>query len=1410
MKKTFIILIALVSTNILSAQSLWELDSTITPLHIKIDSIFANVDLSTMQTNFLIDKSFLAQDPQVHNGVISEMNKMDKFKFQSLYYTMMFANKLPYPNMTPFESILPNINLHNTLNTTSIGIMAWDYDRIKSSALEDSLLRTDGSYLYSIPFQASPFEKKRMFAASIFKHSFDTSDITFTLKNQFTFSNINEQIASINIDFGDGNGYVNITPEFNYNIHYSNTGKKVITVKLILTNQTELNSETYVYINRLCPSCFKNIQDLTSLYLNFAEPEEVFTIPMEANEAYLGKKGKANVTIAYGCGNRGIRKPLIIVPGIDHKQLEELEPEQVADFESFVGWLRRAPNDLMNNLQFEGYDLIYIDYEDGADYIQRNAKLVESVIQWVNTQKINNGSTEPTSILGISMGGVVARYALAEMESNNQIHDVEKFVSFDAPHNGANIPLGAQAMLWHAYDTDIKTGFFFPIRKLHKIIPQIELAEGMLSNPATRQLLLHHLYSVDGQSEQSLRTTFMLELNSLGWPSQISSRGIKIDNISISSGNGSGTSGNQGFNAGDKMLEVNSNTFTILPLPMALLYSILGTGFITNGDVWAMPSFSSSRDKVYSGFFGITVVNPMFVSLFSKRNFKVRFARDIDNAPGGISPFGLNDINNANIGNQVILHNPNFCHIPSISSADLKSPFSNNLYHDINSSWNGTNWSNNQSEVDKYLSGFREELDVNGNPLLVPENQTHCDWTDHNSRFFIFNALNSPLFPHTSNNSSNIDNFIFNFGGNSGNRLSSCVISNGGEININSNTAIGFSNLANPLSPPANGSFFSVRTNGSNCNGNVIVEVRPNSALIIGDNSTNNTGELIIGQNDRLILEAGSKLVVNNNSKLIIEEGAILDFRGDAEILLQGENALIEVRGTLELGVSSNFTVSKGSANTHGYIKFITVPNAINNARISTNGTNSTIILEGNGRGSNKILEIEGPLVIPNSILDANNYVSSVIIKNTSVEIDNNGSLDIGNSNSEISYVLIKRKLPNTINANGLITHGQSNLQIDNVMFNDLLTGITVPNPNLLNPLLVTNSFFNDCENGIISNNSSIEINDCHFEDCGNGLLLNQPNSDCIVNNSRFSFCDIGVHLDNTNSNYPYFFISNSSFYLNTIGCEVKKTNLNISCTNFMSNNIGLSADEGSLNLSTSNTFTGTKTTLTAGNNTFINNHQSSVSLSNFVMLYINNGYNNFFRTYGGLPVNYIVGSVAYSSLTHSIVPLHPLLANNNYWNPAPSPNLNSNLTDYYNLIFPFPGGGSTTQNQMSGNMLTAYNDLCYFHTTPCLDCERKTYTNTLKNENVINGFNISTYPNPINTEVNINIEQSIFSSETDDIKTKEYNVILYTIDGKELINSNIKGNKVQLNTKQYANGIYFLKVSNLNYSKTIRIIIEN
>jgi hypothetical protein len=128
----------------------------------------------------------------------------------------------------------------------------------------------------------------------------------------------------------------------------------------------------------------------------------------------------------------------------------------------------------------------------------------------------------------------------------------------------------------------------------------------------------------------------------------------------------------------------------------------------------------------------------------------------------------------------------------------------------------------------------------------------------------------------------------------------------------------------------------------------------------------------------------------------------------------------------------------------------------------------------------------------------------------------------------------------------------------------------------------------------------------------------------------------------------------------------------------------------------------------------------------------------------------------------------------------------------------------------MSGNMLTAYNDLCYFHTTPCNDCERKTYTNTLKNENVINGFNISTYPNPINTEVNINIEQSIFSSETDDIKTKEYNVILYTIDGKELINSNIKGNKVQLNTKQYANGIYFLKVSNLNYSKTIRIIIEN
>lgn len=82
-----------------------------------------------------------------------------------------------------------------------------------------------------------------------------------------------------------------------------------------------------------------------------------------------------------------------------------------------------------------------------------------SYIQYVNGKLKDNASTERLVIMGLSMGGLISRYALAYMEKKQAKailladkgqwkHNTRIWVSFDAPHLGANIPMGTQANIW--------------------------------------------------------------------------------------------------------------------------------------------------------------------------------------------------------------------------------------------------------------------------------------------------------------------------------------------------------------------------------------------------------------------------------------------------------------------------------------------------------------------------------------------------------------------------------------------------------------------------------------------------------------------------------------------------------------------------------------------------------------------------------------------------------------------------------------------------------------------------------------------------------------------------------------------------------------------------------------------------
>ncbi len=134
------------------------------------------------------------------------------------------------------------------------------------------------------------------------------------------------------------------------------------------------------------------------------------------------------------------------------------------------------PVNLVTKLRAEGYDVIILNIpkyntsavgstienktiDGGADYVERNGRTLASYIQNLKATLLQNNSTQNLVIMGPSMGGLISRYALAymekkEAEATTQIekdkwkHNTRIWVSFDSPHLGANIPMGAQANIW--------------------------------------------------------------------------------------------------------------------------------------------------------------------------------------------------------------------------------------------------------------------------------------------------------------------------------------------------------------------------------------------------------------------------------------------------------------------------------------------------------------------------------------------------------------------------------------------------------------------------------------------------------------------------------------------------------------------------------------------------------------------------------------------------------------------------------------------------------------------------------------------------------------------------------------------------------------------------------------------------
>ena len=342
------------------------------------------------------------------------------------------------------------------------------------------------------------------------------------------------------------------------------------------------------------------------------------TVPYQGYGETQGFLGQGEYEIFLDNTNGVFDKPIVLLDGFD--------PNDGRTIPAIYGLLTYGVGqNLADDLRNQGYDVVILNFPNytrvadntlvsgGSDFIQRNAMVLVELLNQINAQKVG---TEKNVVIGPSMGGLIARYGLRYMEMNSLTHDTRLYISFDAPHKGANIPIGFQ----HLFN-------YMAYGPLGDATVQV-LTDAMLKSTASRQMLIDqfegHLQSGNATEfnnavqlptgAPNYRDAFQSELDAMGFPQT-------VRNVAISNGAGNGaTNGTPGQVVMDHTFNVTSTQRAIINLnftPVAnqsiQVSRFRGQAFVF---VWltiyeslansTSPSYTDGLDSAPGGKFDIT------------------------------------------------------------------------------------------------------------------------------------------------------------------------------------------------------------------------------------------------------------------------------------------------------------------------------------------------------------------------------------------------------------------------------------------------------------------------------------------------------------------------------------------------------------------------------------------------------------------------------------------------------------------------------------------------------------------------------------------------------------------------------------------------------------------------------------
>ena len=413
-KITLLLLMSLFWYQTLPAQQSFEIQNDTTWVS-TVQNIFAGIDKTKVPHGILLDYAMEFTHLPAYNGVLNDSVFVDANVFSNIYRTLLMGMvqndtlHLPLYNQVAYRWA-HNRAVYNQAEkgTVVLSGLYYKYARFAQDALAQNKLTVSNNRFYDKYINGqwqNPYETLQVIAYAPPVSRMDKFQFGVILPDEQILSNSEADIQSIEVDFGDGKGYQDLTSESKVYTGYSQNGAYTWTFKTTLTNGDVLYSKSSIIID--VPD-----YQIDSNTASGGDGNNIF-IPGPMHMINGALLGGAILRIDYAAGRKQIEKPLIVVEGFDPGSVTHPEIEggslTLSDFNDQIMYpylAGRLYNKLYNNSTQE-YDIIYVDWGNGTADIRENAETLENVINWVNAHKLANGSTEPNVVLGQSMGGVV-------------------------------------------------------------------------------------------------------------------------------------------------------------------------------------------------------------------------------------------------------------------------------------------------------------------------------------------------------------------------------------------------------------------------------------------------------------------------------------------------------------------------------------------------------------------------------------------------------------------------------------------------------------------------------------------------------------------------------------------------------------------------------------------------------------------------------------------------------------------------------------------------------------------------------------------------------------------------------------------------------------------------------------------